>query len=205
MYELFQKLIDSKGITAYKVAKETGISTVTFTNWKNGKYIPKNDKMQRIANYLGVDIDFLYGKEESTKDNIKTKKGTKIPVLGIVPCGVPIDAIEYIIDYEEIPEEMAKQGTYFALIAKGDSMSPTIIDGDVLIIKQVSKVDSGKIAIIKINGEEATCKKVLLDETGITVVPLNRNYDPLRFTNEQIKKLPVAICGQVVESRRKLL
>lgn len=64
MYENFQKSIDRLGITAYKVSVETGISTVTFTNWKKGRYIPKRDKMQKIADYLGVDVNYLYGNDE---------------------------------------------------------------------------------------------------------------------------------------------
>lgn len=66
MYEIFEKLLAEKGLTAYKVAKETGISTATLTSWKKGVYVPKPDKMKKIADYLGVSEDYLRtGKEPS--------------------------------------------------------------------------------------------------------------------------------------------
>lgn len=65
MYEYFQRLLEKYGITAYKVAKETGISTATLTNWKRGRYTPKPDKLQKIADYFGVPLSYLLtGKEE---------------------------------------------------------------------------------------------------------------------------------------------
>lgn len=64
MYEIFLKLLDEKGVTAYKVGKETGIASSTFTDWKNGRSVPKQEKLQKIADYFGVSLDYLMtGKE----------------------------------------------------------------------------------------------------------------------------------------------
>lgn len=69
MYEIFEQLLLKHGITAYRVAKETGITTATLTNWKQGKYTPKQDKLQKIADYFGVTVDYLMtGKEEELKE-----------------------------------------------------------------------------------------------------------------------------------------
>ena len=59
MYEIFEQLLSKYGVTAYRVAKETGITTATLTNWKQGKYTPKQDKLQKIADYFGVSLDYL--------------------------------------------------------------------------------------------------------------------------------------------------
>lgn len=68
MYEIFVKLLEKYGVTAYKVSKATGIGGSTFTDWKNGRSIPKQDKLQKIADYFGVTIDYLMtGKEEPEK------------------------------------------------------------------------------------------------------------------------------------------
>ena len=65
MYEIFAALLKQYGITAYRVAKETGITTATLTDWKKGRSTPKADKLQIIAAYFGVSVDYLLGKEDS--------------------------------------------------------------------------------------------------------------------------------------------
>lgn len=74
-YEVFEKLLAQRGVTAYRVAKETGITTATLSNWKQGKYTPKSDKLQKIADYFGVSLDYLMtGKEEEQKEITLTTK-----------------------------------------------------------------------------------------------------------------------------------
>lgn len=64
MYEIFEKLCDEKGVTTYRVCKETGITTATISNWKAGRYAPKQDKLQKIAEFFGVTIEYLMTGEE---------------------------------------------------------------------------------------------------------------------------------------------
>lgn len=126
-----------------------------------------------------------------------------IPVLGVVRAGLPVEAVENIIDYEEISEEMARQGDFFALQIKGDSMEPKISDGDVVIVRKQPDVESGEIAIVLVNGDEATIKKVQKFTGGINLVPSNPAYDVKTFDNQKIESLPVKIIGKVVELRAK--
>jgi transcriptional regulator with XRE-family HTH domain len=77
MYEIFEQLLQLNKVTPYKVAKETGIATATLTDWKKGRSTPKQDKLQKIADYFGVSIDYLMGGKERDKDyylNDETKK-----------------------------------------------------------------------------------------------------------------------------------
>jgi len=76
MYEIFEKLLLERGITAYRVAKETGVTTATLTSWKQGKYVPKAEKLQKIADYLNVSVEYLMtGKEADETEDIKELKG----------------------------------------------------------------------------------------------------------------------------------
>lgn len=129
--------------------------------------------------------------------------GVWIPVLGRVAAGVPITATEEVLDYEEITLEMANRGKYFALRVQGDSMEPKISNGDVVIVRQQPDVDSGQIAVVMVNGEDATVKRVVKQPNGIMLVANNPSYQPMFYSNEDIEKLPVRICGRVVELRAK--
>ena len=129
----------------------------------------------------------------------KQTQAVTIPVLGRVAAGIPIEAVEDIIDYEEIPSSMARTGEYFGLKIQGHSMEPNICDGDIVIVRKQSDVESGNIAIVLINGENGTCKKILKDTRGLTLVSFNPRYDPMFFTCEDVETLPVVIRGKVVK------
>lgn len=162
-----------------------------------------SSKVQEFAKVLGVSTSYLMGWESQTKTK---QKGVKIPVLGTIPAGVPIEAIEEVLDYEEISEEMANHGTYFALKVKGNSMLPTIKDGDVVIIRQQDDADSGKICVVMINGFDATLKEIKKDPQGLWILPHNPECDfkPSFFSNKQVDDVPVRIIGVAVEIRRSL-
>lgn len=174
-----------------------GVKYTTFTDWVKGNAYPRIDKIEMMANYFNI------SKADLVEEPTKKKSKFMIPVLGLVRAGIPMDAVEYIIDYEEISEDMARQGEFFALQIKGDSMEPRITEGDVVIVRKQPDIESGEIAIVLVNGEEATIKKVQKFNGGINLIPANPSYDVQTYTNEQIEKLPVQILGKVVELRAK--
>lgn len=190
------KLLRSqKGLSQAELANQLDISPSTVAMWESGKREPRDyETLELIADYFNVNMEVLLTGKLSP---------TKIPVLGKVIAGIPIEAIEDIIDYEEIPESMAKQGEYFALQIKGSSMEPKFSDGDVVIVHKQEDVDNGSIAIILVNGNEATVKKIKKFENGINLIPTNPDYEVLTYTTEEIKSLPVQIIGKVVELRAK--
>lgn len=198
-YEMVEKLVQENGLSIYKLSKATGIPTSTFSNWKNGKFAPKDDKRKRIAEYFGVPLEYLDTGEMPTEES----SAVSIPVYGYVRAGIPLAAIQEILDYEEISPKMAATGTYFALRIKGDSMYPRMSEGDVVIVRQQRDVESGDIAVVLVNGDDATVKKVVKSESGIGLVPINPAYDPLLFTKDEVVSLPVQIVGRVVEIRSK--
>lgn len=196
------ELRKEKGLSQKDFGKIIGAAQNTVSQWENGSREPDNETINRIANFFNVSIDYLLGNESTPTTTID--KGIKIPVLGEVAAGFPMFADENIIDYEEIPAEMAKNDDYFALKIHGDSMEPRICNNDVVIVRKQSDVESGDIAIVLINGDSGTCKKILKYENGITLLSFNIAYEPRFFTNEEINTLPVTIIGKVVELRGKL-
>lgn len=142
-----------------------------------------------------------YHEPKSTKN---PPIGVKIPILGSVAAGIPIEAITDIEDYEEIPKEMANSGDFVALRIKGNSMAPKIENGDIVIIRTQNTIEDGEIAIVIANGDEATCKKIKKTPEGIILVPNNPDYEPHFYSNKEIEQLPVRIFGKVVELRRTI-
>lgn len=186
------------GITQMQLSEYMGVTQATLSGWENEKFEIDTASLKKIADYFNVSVDYLLGREAQ-----KSKKGVLIPVLGRVVAGIPIDAIEEILDYEEITQEMANSGEFFALKIKGDSMMPRIQENDVVIVRKQSQVDNGSIAIVLINGNEATCKKVQYNEKGVALISYNSSYTPMFYTKEECLTLPVTIIGKVVELRAK--
>jgi len=164
--------------TLEEVGSVVGVSKATIQRYEKGAItnIP-SDKIEKIAKALSTTPAFLMGWEENHMHN----KGIRIPILGRVVAGIPIEAITDIEGYEEITPKMASLGEYFALKIKGHSMEPQILDNDVVICKCQSDVESGDIAIILVNGDEATCKQIKKSHEGVTLIGFNPLvYPPTR-------------------------
>lgn len=195
-------LRNKKGIKQIELAAAVNVSQAALSGYETGKYEADLETYKRIASYFGVSLGYLLG-EDSPDD--KREDYIRIPVLGRVAAGIPIDAIEEIIDWEDISADMAAGGAeYFGLQIKGDSMEPKISDGDIVIVRKQPDVDSGEIAVVLVNGDDATVKRVKKSAAGITLISNNPAYDPMFYSNEDIEKMPVAILGRVVELRAKI-
>ena len=182
------------------IINDLGINKSAISTWINGTRMPRMDKVQALADYFYINkSDLLEEQDEQTEK----PKGVRIPVVGDVAAGIPIEAIEDVIDYEEIDEDMAKRGEFFGLRIKGNSMSPRIQNNDVVIVRLQPDAESGDIVIAKINGEDACCKKLQKHDNGISLISLNPDYEPMFFSRKEIITLPVVIVGRVVELRGK--
>lgn len=180
-------------------------SYTTITKWESGVSEPTLKKANEIASFFNLSVNDLCYKDLTTTSATpdKVSHGVVINVLGRVAAGIPIEAIENIIDTEEISEELARTGDFFGLQIHGDSMEPKISDGDVVIVRQQEDAESGDIVIATVNGDEATCKRLRKYRDGIELVANNPTYDPIFFSNEDIINKPVRIIGRVVELRAK--
>jgi repressor LexA len=187
-------------LTQQELGALVGLKKEAIYKYEKGIVVnPKRSLIEKLARIFGISPSYLLGINDS-----EPSYSTRIPVLGKVVAGIPIEATEEILGYEEITEHMAKTGEHFALRVNGDSMYPNICDGDTVIVKKQNCVESGDTAIVLINGNEATCKKIKITDNGITLIGYNLSvYEPHFYTNEEIASLPVSVIGKVVELRRK--
>ena len=204
--ELYKKIFSSNlrkymslnNKTQVDLINDLGFNKSAVSTWCNGTRLPRMDKVDALAKYFGIRRSDLI--EDKSESKIKP---TTIPVLGSVPAGIPIEAIQDFIDYEEIDAATAAKGEYFALQVKGSSMEPRICEGDIVIVRKQDDVESGEIAIVMVNGDNATIKRLLKYEDGIRLMPTNPAYEPLYFTNDEILEKPVKVIGKVIENRQK--
>lgn len=190
------------GLTLLDIANACGVSEATVSRWESGDIVNmKRSRIAQLANVLKISPSMLIHDDYDVQTDLNPIIKPKVPVLGVVPCGEPIEAIEDIIEWIEVVPSQATG--HFGLIAKGDSMAPFILDGDILVVKHSPVVDSGKIAIVKVNGDEATCKRLVINDAGLTLVPNNPMYQTLTFGPAEIADMPVAVIGEVVEIRRR--
>lgn len=197
--ELVKKLTEEQNMSMSELSRRVGIAKSAISRYFNGtRELPLN-KIGDFASVLHTTPDYLLGIDyEPPKP-----QGLKIPVLGTVAAGIPISAIEDILDYEEVPQSWENQGEFFALKIKGDSMEPRMESGDVVIVKQQPDANSGDTVIVLVNGDDATCKRLQKTDNGIMLVSTNPKYPPMFYSNEEIQTKPVVILGKVVELRQK--
>lgn len=198
-----RRIANEKGITQAEIVAATGCSSATVSDWFNGKKYPRPNRVQHIADYLGVFMSELTQSEEEASLNGHHGPGIRIPVLGRVQAGIPIEAVEEILDYEEITPAMASTGEHFALRIRGTSMEPRMRDGDVIIVRKQEAADTGDTAVVLVNGDEATVKQIKVSPAGITLIPTNPAFDPIFYSHQEVEELPVQIIGKVVELRAK--
>ena len=191
-------------LTLKDVADYVGVSEATVSRWESGNIANmRRDRISALAEILKVSPIDVMGITERNESPQLTSKGVLIPVLGYVRAGIPIEAVEEILDYEEISQEQARTGEFFALKIKGDSMEPKISEGDVVIVRKQSTVENGELAVVLVNGDDATVKKFYRSNNGIKLVSTNPKFDPLFYTPTEVNSLPVSVIGRVIELRAK--
>ncbi len=194
--------MDLRGLKQADLVEKTGISKGALSSYISGRYSPKQNNIYLISKALSVNEAWLMG-ADVPMERIEIKGTKEIPVLGRVAAGIPINAITEIIDTEEISEELAKTGDFFALKIKGDSMEPRIVDGDVVIVKQQEDAENGDTVIALVNGDDAVCKRLRKYRDGLELISNNPAYAPMFFDKETIETKPVRIIGKVIELRGK--
>lgn len=198
-------LREEKGLTQKDLAEKLSLTPKAISFYELGSREPSGDALIRMAHILGTTTDYLLGNSTTKEADQKVGRGVRIPVLGRVVAGIPIEAVEEILDYEEITPELAATGEFFALKIRGHSMEPRIMEGDVVIVRRQDDVESGDVAIVLVNGNEATVKRVKKQPEGITLIATNTSvYEPHFYSNKEIADLPVRILGRVVELRGKM-
>ena len=195
-----------RNITLKELAEKVNVAECTMSQYETLQRQPPLDTLRTIADALQTTTDKLLGREESNVEPVNINKNlVKIPIYGKIPAGVPMEMIDesYIDDYVEMDSKQLRgSSTYFGLKVKGNSMFPEFRSGDIVIFRQQSHCENGDFCAVSINHTECTFKKVLKKESGITLMPLNPDYEPMFFTKKEIINLPITILGVVKEVRR---
>lgn len=208
-----------KKLTQSELADILKVPYQSIGQWERSARNPKLGTLQKIADALDVDINWLiHGKtlkqrDQAMKDYVTQRFKSiethpdgiiRVPVYGVIPAGIPMSAIE-VLDYVEMPIDRHTIGKeFFALKIKGYSMFPNYLDGDVVIFQKQDSCDFEKDCAVMVNGDDATFKRVERKTNGVMLKPLNPAYETMFFTNEEIESKPVRILGVAVEIRRKL-
>lgn len=195
------------GITAEELAKKVNVAKGTVSYWENGVCQPSSETLDKICSLFNISPLDLYSPPlKEIKEVGDTVELSKIPVFASIAAGIPIEANEDIIDYIDVPTNWLRRNNYFAIKVKGNSMSPTVKDGDIVVVKQQETAETGKICVVLINGYEATLKEIKKDPNGLWILPKNPDseFKPSFFTNQEVEELPIRILGVAVEIRRSL-
>lgn len=188
-------------MNATELSEKTGISKSTISRYLSGGYIAKQRNLLKLSLALHVEPKFLF--PDAAQELDENLKVYRIPVVGKVVAGTPIDAIENITEYIRVTNPAAADGSYYALHVTGASMEPEMREGDLVIVHKQDYFDSGDICIVLVNGNEATVKKVIKSDQGITLIGFNATVYPPHFYNaRQVEELPVRVIGKVKQVRR---
>lgn len=219
-----RELRTKKGLTQTELGEILGVTKNSISYYENSKRQPTPDMLVKMADLFGVSIDVILGRKEeqpaapgwkdiNTADFSPSKKSNplpdlfhtvKIPILGSVRAGYDWLAAQEVIGWVEVEEDIANRfPDVFALYVKGDSMEPEIRHNDIAICVPQSQVDNGSIAIICINGDEGTIKRVRVDRDGINIIPSNSRYSTKHYTPDEVTNIPITIQALVIEIRRR--
>lgn len=191
-------LREKKNLEQLELAQLLGRkSASSVSEWEKGTYTPKSGVLSDISRIFNVDLSDLMSKDLSAPSNLVeiAPPTIRIPILGKIACGNPINADENIEGYLYKSPSSVPAGDLIALQVKGDSMAPTIPNGAHVIVRLQNDAENGELVAVRINGDdEATLKRLKKQGDTILLMPDNTNYDPIIVD----KNNPVTIIGKAV-------
>lgn len=198
--ETLKKLRLDRKLTQSEVAKAIGISYQALAGYEAGRHYPSVNLLDKLAKYYNVTVDELIGRYNSS--DIIDITAILFPIIGSVRAGYDGEAIEDKTgDYFPVPQTTLAghpASDYFVLRVVGDSMYPRFLNGDKVLVKRCDSVDSGTVAVILYNGDEATIKTVEYrkNENWLRLVPANPMYPPKFIEGHDLEQCRVL--GKVI-------
>lgn len=191
---------EATGLKQKEMAKILNVTAATYSRYENGLIQPDPTMLLKIANALGTSVDYILGRDiDVTKLNnyVELPEETlKVPVIGSVKCGPNGLAFQYLEGNIYVPSDL--HGEIVGFRCRGDSMSGLgIQEGDIAIVRRQETVQSGELAVLVINGDEGTLKRVRLQKNAIILEAANPAYPPLLFIGEDMNT--VKIVGRVLQ------
>ncbi|RXK19052.1 XRE family transcriptional regulator [Macrococcus sp. DPC7161] len=201
MSKNIKRFMKEKNVDRKQLSKDLNVKYTTLSDWINAKTYPRIDKIELMANYFDVSkSDLVESKEDLNA--LEVIPVISIPVLAKVSAGQPMYAEENIIDHTFVSKTLIKNGKeYFSLVVSGDSMDKEFKDGDVVIVEKDSYIENGQIAVVQVNGYNATVKRVRFQNDVIMLLPesTNSEHQPQIYTKDD----EITFVGRVVGMNRK--
>ncbi|HCG67593.1 MAG TPA: repressor LexA [Clostridiales bacterium] len=203
-YQAFERLLAANKTTVYRVAKETGISNSSFSDWKRGRSSPKADKLQKLADYFGVPVETLMGVEQPrTTSRTAALAESMVPVIGEIRAGSPIITEQTLMGHEVA--DIPNADDYFYLRVCGDSMKNIgMIDGSLVLFRKQQYAEEGQIVACLVGGESATVKRFHRRGKNIFLMPENPDYSPIQLSTVDFETGEARILGVACEIKIKL-
>lgn len=201
--DIIKELRSRSGLSGEELGDRIGVDKSSISKYESGASKPNYDTIFKMAKFFGVSTDYLFGlvSEETGQFGSRSPvnssgigRTVKVPILGKIPAGVPVDSTECLIGYKDVPEEQIKNGSYFYLQVKGDSMiGANIPDGCLVLIKKQDEASDGQIVVCRVNESEATLKKFRRHDGQVVLTSANPKYEPIIIQSESARILGVVV------------
>ena len=204
-YKVFDKLLKTNNTTVYRVSKSTGISASTFTDWKNGRSVPKIDKIKLIADFFGVPLEYMVsgGSIAGAEGGVAVNDGALVPIIGEIRAGSPIITNESVQGYERA--DVTDADEYFYLRVQGDSMKNIgMVEGSLVLFRKQQYAEEGDVVACLVGGECATVKRFRRSKKNVYLVPENEDYQPIKLSTDDFESGDARILGVACEIKIKL-
>lgn len=221
-----ERLCTAWGRTPERVEHDLALPHGRLLQLRRGQVTPTEQELEQFVHYFRAPREVLMGelvlpetsnvaplpldrvtpslRDDSGRNIVPLSPRRRVPVLGRVPAGIPIEAISEVVEEIELDAGLAGDGyDYFGLLVTGDSMYPEYRDGDVVVLRVQPTAETGDDVVAYIGGGDATLKRLTRTENGIQLRPLNPEYPVRSFSRQEVLSLPVTIAGVVVEQRRR--
>ncbi len=205
--ERITALRQAKGVTEKQVLSDCGLNKNCFTNWKKGM-IPVTSAQRVLASYFGVTVDYLMGKtnkpvpqSDQIKDYLPYEKRGMRPIIGMASAGTGVIVEEMVLGWQSVDDQYDSEEFFWLRIA-GDSMSPKIDDGDLILVQRDAEIKSGHIVVALIDGTDGLVKKLELGEDEIVLHSFNPYYPDLVFRGKDTER--VCFIGRARKIERDL-
>ncbi|QPA31597.1 helix-turn-helix domain-containing protein [Thermaerobacillus caldiproteolyticus] len=183
----------------------TNFNKGMISKWENDKEEPRIDSVRYIADFFNVSLDEILGLKDNEVNIYEVVENdfsniVTLPIVGTIAAGQPILAAQNIEGYMPILSSfLNRHKEYFYLKVKGDSMNLEFPDGSYVLVERTSEVENGSIAVVLVNGHEATVKKVSINKNIITLIPMSNDpsYQPQIY---DITRDEVKIIGKVIQA-----
>lgn len=179
-----RKLRKAKGLTLEQLSELVNISFSQIGKFERSESLMNTEQAEMFAAFFGVSVDFLLGVDQTPPNAIPfiNDEFKPIRIIGSIRAGEPNEVFQNTVGY--LMAKVNDPDNYFYLQVVGDSMSPTLLDGDYVLVRFQNTANNNQIVVAGVNGTEATVKRLKMIGSDMFLFPDNENYEPIKLCDE---------------------